>query len=66
MTATYKIKGMECKHCQQTVAKAISGVKGVEGVDIDLKSGIARVQGSHNPQEVAEAVYQAGFSMEPM
>ena len=66
MTATYKIKGMECKHCQQAVAKAISGVKGVEGVDIDLKSGIARVQGSHNPQEVAEAIYQAGFSMEPM
>ncbi len=64
MTTTYKIKGMNCSHCQATVAKAIGSVAGVEEVDVDLKSGIATVGGEHNADELKSAVRGAGFDVE--
>lgn len=55
---------MNCPHCQQAVAKAISGVNGVENVDVDLKNGRASVVGTHDPQEIINAVHNAGFTAE--
>ena len=46
MTKEYTIKGMNCSHCQATVAKSISSVKGVKQVDVNLSTGIATVEGS--------------------
>lgn len=63
MTKEYTIKGMNCPHCQATVAKSIGMVKGVENVDVNLSTGIAVVEGSHNPEEVAAAVRNAGFDL---
>lgn len=63
-TMEYIVKGMNCPHCQQAVAKAISGVNGVENVDVDLKNGRASVVGTHDPQEVINAVHNAGFTAE--
>lgn len=63
MTKEYTIKGMNCPHCQATVAKSIGMVKGVENVDVNLSTGIAVVEGSHNPEEVVAAVRNAGFDL---
>jgi P-type Cu2+ transporter len=43
--ATYemKITGMMCAHCQATVTKLITGVKGVENAAVDFKTGKATV-----------------------
>ena len=60
----YTVQGMNCSHCQATVAKAISGVKGVEQVDVDLTTGKATVSGSHSSDEVLAAVRNAGFDIE--
>lgn len=60
----YTVQGMNCSHCQATVAKAISGVKGVEQVDVDLTTGKATVSGSHSSDEVLAAVRKAGFDIE--
>lgn len=65
-TMEYIVKGMNCPHCQQAVSKAISGVDGVENVDVDLKNGRASVAGTHNPQDVINAVHNAGFTAEPV
>lgn len=61
MTTEYTITGMNCPHCQATVAKSISGVKGVEKVDVNLSTGKALVEGDHDRNEVLEAVRAAGF-----
>ena len=60
----YTVQGMNCSHCQATVAKAISGVNGVEQVDVDLSTGKATVSGSHSSSDVLAAVRNAGFDIE--
>lgn len=63
MTKEYKIKGMHCSHCQATVVKSISSVKGVKQVDVNLSTGIAKVEGEHNAKDVVAAVRDAGFDV---
>lgn len=63
MTKEYKIKGMHCSHCQATVVKSISSVKGVKQVDVNLSTGIAKVEGEHNAEDVVAAVKDAGFDV---
>lgn len=63
MTKEYKIKGMHCSHCQATVVKSISSVKGVKQVDVNLSTGIATVEGEHNAEDVVAAVRDAGFDV---
>ena len=64
MTKEYVIKGMNCPHCQATVIKSISGVKGVTQVDVNLSSGKATVEGEHNADDVIAAVRAVGFDAE--
>lgn len=64
MTKEYIIKGMNCPHCQASVAKSISGVKGVEQVDVNLSTGKATVEGDHSAEELIAAVRGAGFDVE--
>ncbi|MDE6131610.1 MAG: permease [Muribaculaceae bacterium] len=61
MTKEYQIKGMNCPHCQASVAKAIASVDGVTNVDVNLGSGKATVEGEHDPARVIAAVHAAGF-----
>lgn len=63
MTKEYTIKGMNCSHCQATVTKSISSVKGVKQVDVNLSTGIATVEGEHNSVDVVSAIKNAGFDV---
>ena len=63
MTVKYTIKGMNCPHCQAAVAKAISSVDGVTGVNVDLSTGVAEVEGAHDGDSVKKAVEAAGFNI---
>lgn len=63
MTKEYIIKGMNCPHCQASVTKTISGVAGVEQVNVELSSGKATVEGDHNPDDLIAAVRSAGFDV---
>lgn len=63
MTKEYSIKGMNCSHCQAAVTKAISAVEGVKQVDVNLSTGIALVEGVHEPDSVRKAVEAAGFDV---
>lgn len=64
MSHTYTIKGMNCPHCRAAVEKAISGVDGVEEVEVSLSKGLATVSGHEDAEKVAEAVKLAGFECE--
>lgn len=63
MTKTFKIEGMNCSHCKASVEKAISGVHGVDTVEVDLSSGLATVTGDIEEDKIAEAVTLAGFDI---
>jgi hypothetical protein len=62
-TMVYAVKGMSCNHCKASVEKAISGVEGVEKVEVDLTKGIAYVEGKHDTQAVLDAVNAIGFNI---
>lgn len=63
MTKEYTIKGMNCAHCQASVAKSISNVPGVENVEVSLSTKRAIVSGEHNPEDIVRAVSEAGFEV---
>jgi len=63
MTKVYVIKGMNCSHCQATVTKCISSVKGVRQVDVNLSTGKATVEGEHSDEDIVTAVRNAGFDV---
>jgi len=58
-----KIEGMTCGHCVMSVKTALTSVPGVEGpVEVDLKSGSARVGGVPDPLALIAAVEEEGFT----
>ena len=64
LSKEYTVKGMNCSHCQAAVEEAISSVSGVEKVVVNLATGIARVEGTHDSGDVVSAVRKAGFDVE--
>lgn len=63
MTRTYKIEGMNCSHCKASVEKALSGIQGIDSVEVDLSSGLAKVSGDVEGDKIMEAVRLAGFEI---
>lgn len=58
-----QIEGMTCQHCQRAVQEALAEVPGVESVRVDLETGSAWVDGAAKPDQVREAVLEAGYSI---
>lgn len=63
MTKESIISGMNCPHCQASVAKAIGAVAGVTEVDVNLSTGKATVEGEHSFDDIVAAVRNAGFDV---
>lgn len=67
MTTTYTVFGMTCEHCEVTVRKAVAGISGVTGVDVDLANSRVSVE-SIEPIDgaaFAAAVEEAGYEVAP-
>lgn len=62
MTATVGIEGMNCGHCEQTVAEALRSVSGMSGVTIDREGGQAKVDGDADVTALIRAVEDAGYT----
>ncbi len=56
-----KIKGMTCKHCVETVTRALSGVPGVTKADVYLDRGLAVVDGDVAAERLIQSVRDAGY-----
>lgn len=61
MTKEYKIKGMMCAHCQANVEKNLGAIAGVKSVKVDLKSGVAYVEGDVAPEVIIAKIEQLGY-----
>jgi copper chaperone len=63
-TVDLKVEGMDCQGCVKSVTRMLTGVSGVEKVDVSLEEGRARV--TYDPAkagvpEFKRAVERAGF-----
>ncbi len=65
MTKVLTIEGMMCEHCQARVEKALSEVKGVKSVKVDLAAKTATVEAGLLTGEKAltQAVIDAGYEV---
>ncbi len=59
-TTELKINGMTCGSCVASVTKALRRVPGVQDIEIDLGSGVARVHGEHAEHQLPELVAVLG------
>lgn len=60
MTANlYRIEGMHCEGCAQTIEALVGAESGVEKVTVSFKDGEARVE--FDPQRVGDAVITAAI-----
>ncbi|MGW6427660.1 heavy-metal-associated domain-containing protein [Nocardia sp. NPDC055053] len=64
-TTTYTVTGMTCGHCVSSVKQEIGKIDGVTSVDVDLASGLVRVDSANELSEtdVAAAVDEAGYEL---
>ncbi|MFJ8532018.1 heavy-metal-associated domain-containing protein [Streptomyces sp. NPDC093591] len=64
-TTTYAVSGMSCAHCKATLTKAIGGLDGVTGVDVDIASGHVTVISATEPDDavIADVVDDAGYEL---
>jgi copper chaperone len=63
-TTELKVEGMTCGSCVASVTKALKRVPGVQDVEVDLRSGIARVSGeraTHQMPALLAALGDAGY-----
>ena len=54
---------MMCKHCEAKVKETISGIEGVNSVEIKLKKGLAIVDGTPDVDAVKTAVESGGYKV---
>lgn len=59
------VEGMSCGHCAGRVSKAITGVDPAAKVEVDLAAKVVRVESGASPQQLAEAVTEAGYPASP-
>lgn len=63
---SYPVIGMHCASCVKTVEDAITSVSGVESASVNLASSKATIAFDHNkvhPQDLADAVQNAGYKL---
>jgi len=62
----YSVPGMHCDHCVAAVTEEVSGVAGVESVDVDLETKLVVVHGSGlDDAALRAAIDEAGYDAEP-
>lgn len=64
-TTTYKVSGMTCGHCVQSVTAELEKVEGVQDVNVDLETGAVTVTSGEplGEDSVRAAVDEAGFEL---
>lgn len=65
MKKTIYVEGMMCQHCVRHVNKALSGVAGVTGVEVDLDKKLAVVEtdGTVGNETLTAAIVDAGYEV---
>jgi copper chaperone len=63
-TTSYAVPGIHCGHCAAAIKEEVSGVLGVERVDVDLGTKLVTVRGdSLSDAALREAIEEAGYQV---
>ncbi len=60
-THAYKVDGMHCEHCKNSVIASLKKIDGIKSVAVDLKNGIIYVEGNVEEAKIKDAVNSLGF-----
>lgn len=63
---TLKVEGMTCMGCVHSIKRLLSGLNGVEAVDVDLDTGRVRVSfkpGQVQPEAIRQTIEGGGFKV---
>jgi copper chaperone len=59
-TTELKVDGMTCGACVASVTRTLQQLPGVQSVEVDLRSGTARITAAHASQQVRACVAALG------
>lgn len=64
-TSTWTVTGMTCGHCVASVTEEVSGLAGVEDVQVDLATGevVVTSAAALERADVEAAVEEAGYAL---
>jgi copper chaperone len=62
-TRTYRVEGMSCGHCKQSVEESLSQVPGVVGATANVDAGTVAVDGDVEDAAVTRAIEDAGYEV---
>ena len=60
----FVVKGLNCNHCRGNAMRVVGEIEGVTGVDIELSTGKAWVEGEATMEQVKAAIEGLGFTVE--
>ena len=61
-TFTYSVPGVSCGHCQAAITAEVTGVDGVDSVDVDLDTKLVRISGENlDDAALIAAIDEAGY-----
>ena len=63
---TLKVEGMSCGHCKAAVEKALKGIAGVQGAEVDLDAKVVKVSydaDKTGKNDLAKAITDAGYDV---
>jgi copper chaperone len=61
-----KVMGMSCDHCVQTITKAVEGISGVAGVQVNLDNKAVTVDFEENQTDlktISDKITEVGFEV---
>ncbi len=67
-TNEYKVTGMSCGHCEQSVREEVETLAGVTEIEVSAKDGklVVTFDGAADDAGVLAAVEEAGYTAEPV
>jgi Cd2+/Zn2+-exporting ATPase len=62
----YRVEGMDCAACAQTVQKVVAALDGVQAARVSFGNAMLTVEGDIEPDTVSAAVARAGYRAAPV
>ncbi len=62
-TFVFKVEGMTCHHCVETVSSILDGIEGIESFSISPEDGTVLIKGNFDFDSLRNAIEHAGYSV---
>lgn len=63
MVRTYRVFGITCDHCRQTIQTHVGAVDGVRLVEVDIEHKTVKVGGDADENAIRAAIIDAGYEV---